>query len=197
MRGKPTSKSRLTGRCRQGKTRCRSCRDHPVEKSRDKRMGRYKRFAVDVHANPALADFRIQPSLTLPLGGMEADGDERWCYSVDTPGSVFVATVNSVIDAAFVRSHGGYGDESGMEDTTGMGCSSVEIAIAGDSTLVSDGREIPAIASAVERVDLRLRFSDRGCALCEESWSDVDLVESEGSSVDDDWSMVDDEEEDV
>jgi len=62
-------------------------------------MGRYKRLAVDVHNNPSLAEFHLQPSLHISslrdLMGHEMDEQVR---HADV--RIYVATVNGVIDAA-------------------------------------------------------------------------------------------------
>lgn len=201
MRGKPTSKSRVTGRCRAGKTRCRSCRDHPVEKSRSKRMGRYKRLAVDVHNNPSLAEFYLQPSLKkLHISSLRDitghEIDEQFCY---TDVRIYVATVNGVIDAAFSRMHEGLGLNREMEETMAMA-----FELASGTIGTGDGADlIPAIEeafhrefgiyeNAVEGSDFsETHFARRwGSVLSEESWSDVEL--SESSSHEDDWTMVED-----
>lgn len=166
VRGKPTNKSRLTGRCQAGKTRCRCCRDHPVEKSRDKRMGRYKRFAVDVRINPALAEFLLQPPFALLPSRLMDREDEPWYSCHEGAMDVLALTVNSMIEAAFVAKL--HRDDFEMDQNAAMACTTHELATNG------------------------------GCTLSEESWSDVDLLESEqGSSVEDDWSMVDDDGDDV
>lgn len=163
VRGKPTSKSRVTGRCRQGKTRCRSCRDHPVEKSRPKSQGWHKRYAVDVRSNPSLAEFCLQPSLKCPHSlreNRELDDED------DLRVGIFVATVNSMIEAAFVSQS--YDDVEIMARTTS-----------------SDGTEEfhQEFGTAVEGTRISQSASE------DESWSDVELSQS---SSDDDWAMVDD-----
>lgn len=207
VRGKPTNKSRLTGRCKAGKTRCRGCRDHPVEKSRDKRMGRHKRFAGDVRINPDLAEFLLQPPLArLPGGSMDRE-HELWCSSNADEGAVqlgvLASTVNSMIEAAFAKVHE---DDFEVDENPAMACTASELAsgasiLAGncvDNAAIESALEFGIFENAAEGSSFSQFATTRGCTLSEESWSDVDLLESEQeSSVEDDWSMVDDDEDDV
>lgn len=222
MRGKPTSKSRVTGRCRSGKTRCRSCRDHPVKKSRQKRRGRHKRFAADVRINPSLAEFLLHPSLKLQLRDsslrdlVDRELDERRCAGDHADDNavqvgIFVATVNSLIEAAFAKMQGGYGDDMAMDEAAAMACTTFELAsgrlLAGDGTDISAieeafHRELGIFENAVEGSNFsETHFARKwGSVLSEGSWSDIEFLESElecseEEDDDDDWFMVDGEDD--
>ena len=175
VRGKPTNKSRVTGRCRSGKTRCRSCRDHPVEKSRPKRMGRYKRFAVDVSTNPALDDFVLEPSLRhLDEERLWADAELRnMNFEGEDETEAMAATVYEMTSGAEILA----GDATDIAD--------IELAFQ---------KQLGIFENAVEG-DSFSEFANEGWeTLSEESWSDVELaepVDMEISFAEDDWSIVD------
>nr|PNR51178.1 hypothetical protein PHYPA_010364 [Physcomitrium patens] len=198
VRGKPTSRSRVTGRCRAGKTRCRSCREAPVEKSLPNRRGKCKRFAVDVFVNPNLADFEVnslEESVCLPRAydelfllahelsySCDADDDDA------VPLGVFVATVNSLLEAAVAETQGSHGDGGEVGEVVDMTCGD-ELA-SDDAVHSGDG--------AVQMLELAFAAAARCSPIAttntwsDGSWSDIELSEPE-SSVEDDWSMVDED----
>jgi hypothetical protein len=172
-------------------------------------MGRYKRLAVDVRINPALAEFLLQPPLARLPGGSVDREHEPWCSCNADEGAVQLGvlafTINSMIEAAFAKLHE---DDFEVDENPAIACTAYELASAAP-ILVGNCVDNAAIESAFqsefgifENAAEGSSFSQfatiRGCTLSEESWSDVDLLESEQeSSVEDGWSMVDDDEDDV
>ncbi|KAG0600853.1 hypothetical protein M758_11G066100 [Ceratodon purpureus] len=206
VRGKPSNKSRNLGReqiCHEVKgRRCRlgdhCCRDfipeRPGEKSWVKRKQRSKRHAGDVCTNPALSNFFLQPGwLTdFPLEVRVVDGDcFPWCSICNAKEERLLsmqernlnhATVNNLIEAAFADVHGSCGDEYLMT------CATCELS-GGALNLAGDATDVDAIELAFQRVlgifenaveGSRLsEYATQGWStLSEESWLDVELLES-------------------
>ncbi|KAG0602327.1 hypothetical protein M758_10G007100 [Ceratodon purpureus] len=207
LRGTPTNKSRRTGgRCRLGRDRC---FDHLSGKSWEKRKHRCKRFATDLNTNPDLADFFLVPALTLLRGGYDDEEYERSFPRVEEDeGAVQLAildvTVNSMIEAAFIKLHRGKGGGFEAEEYAAMAFTSYEIGggaridhLADDAGLdiaaieLAFQRQLGIFENAVEGSGFS-EFATQGWStLSEESWSEVELSESDDENSADDWSVVD------
>jgi hypothetical protein len=184
VRGKPTNKRRLTRRHR--------------------RFGNHRRR--DPGEIAFAGDFILQPPRTRIRGRLD---EERWRSSVELAeeGAVQLdigdVTVNSVIGAAFAKLRGGDGDE--LENAAAMACTTFGFG-GGAPTQAGDATDIVAIELALQR-QLGIfenavegssfsEYATQGWStLSEESWSDVELAEE--TSPEDDWSIVDVDEDEL
>ena len=192
LRGRPTNKTKSMGQ------RCRS-REIPLEKSRPKRKGHRKEFAGDFCTNPALADFALQRSRKyLSCGSLEAD------FCDNCPLAVFLYQLErrqKPVRASDHAVHGCKGDDETISailvDTVWPELASgAEVFSANASSIgaieLAFQQQLGIFENAVEGSSFSEFANEGWSTLSEESWSDVELAESdEETSADDDWSMVD------
>jgi len=133
-----------------------------VEKSPQKRRGRYERFAVDLRVNPSLDEFGLRTSLHQLRGyslrdlvGIEIDGQWSASGHADEDAvqvGIFLATVNSVIEAALEVMHSGYGDDGHDEMYEAPAMTRNTFELASYAVLASKcANTVPAIEEAFQR----------------------------------------------
>ena len=175
MRGKPTNKRRLTRRHR--------------------RFGNHRRR--DPGEIAFAGDFIVQPPRTRIRGRLD---EERWCSSVELAdeGAVQLdvgdVTVNSVIGAAFAKLRGG-GDGDELENAAAaMACTT--LGFGGDIAAIELAlqRQLGIFENAVEGSSFSEYATQGWSTLSEESWSDVELAESDEEE---NWSIVDVDEDEL
>lgn len=124
VRGKPTNTSRSGGSIYSLL---------PVEESKHKSKGRYKRFAADMITNPRFAEFLIKPKelpdfseylFDIANDLVDLEPDERLLESCEADEDavqlgILVVTVNSLIEAAFAKMHG---DDWQKDESTALAC---------------------------------------------------------------------------
>lgn len=188
MGGKPTNHSKKSGKCKV--VGCTFCHESlPLNKSRGKGKGRIKRLVSDIPSTHVLSDWRVKangPNRKIVQQRPDMDWDDEDDAGVEPEG--WALSISLLLETALKH----------IQESVEASRDTEKVVFTGEDT--DDEAEVPDFESFKNEYEVFKHEIERGHSVAEsiDSWSGIEHSDADESSFgnwEDDWSIVDEDEE--